>query len=427
MLAVVIDAALLRSPKRLALERELPQRVGLGVPFERRIRLSGPGAAFGLAVDGELREQFPDTVAVSADSELEGASAARARGAERDDPTGGPERFRSSATEPVELARNYAGAQRGRVVFGDVRVRLIGPLGLVARQARFSAEQVVAVEPPLTGLSRRLALVASERWRDLGLRAARRPGGATEFESLREYVSGDDVRSIDWKGFARRSAPLVREFQDERGQELLIAIDCGRAMMLCTALGAQRGWTKLDSALDAALQLAAVALRAGDRVGALAFDARTRAWVAPRRGTRQLQRLRETLFDLQPVRVASDLERALAELALRHRRSATVVILSDVADPLSVDDQRRALRAATRNHRLVFAALDDPDLRAVLERSDRDPLLVGAAERLLAERQASLAALARGGARVLSPIPAESAGPLIAAWLAERGRFVRRP
>ena len=158
----------------------------------------------------------------------------------------------------------------------------------------------MAVEPALANLKRTLVLAASERWEDLGARLMRRRGGETEFESLREYVHGDDVRRVDWMAFARRGKPMVRQYQVERGQELILLIDGGRRMRVTAAEGERAGWTKLDWALDAALELAAVALSKGDRVGAAAFRRGLATWVAPAKSGRQLTRLFQALFPLQP-------------------------------------------------------------------------------------------------------------------------------
>jgi uncharacterized protein (DUF58 family) len=188
--------------------------------------------------------------------------------------------------------------------------------------------------------------------------------------------------------------------------------------------GFEPGWSKLDHALDAALQLAAVALQEGDRVGLLAYDARVRTWVPPTRGPRAFPRLLDAAFALEAVPRESDLDRALSELSIRHRRRATLVVLTDVADPLSLGHQRAALARGARAHRVVFAALDDPGVRAAAE----DPTAPGpeatplraAALHEASERRRSLRRLAATGARVLDPVPAEAAGPLLAAWLEER-------
>jgi uncharacterized protein (DUF58 family) len=267
-----------------------------------------------------------------------------------------------------------------------------------------------------------LALAASDRWRDLGVRRLRRPGVSSEFESLREYVHGDEVRRVDWKASARRAKTMVRNYQLERGQELLILVDCGRRMRAAEAVGDKLGWTKLDWALDAALELAAVALSKGDRVGVAGFERELVAYVAPARGRRAQERLTQALFPLQPSTSEADLGRALKALAVRHRRRATVLVLSDVADPLSLEEQRTALAAASRRHRLVFAALDDPALRHAAEAYAEEPVTGAAALELAGERRRALRVLATSGARVLDALPAEAAAPLLAAWLEERRR-----
>ena len=223
----------------------------------------------------------------------------------------------------------------------------------------------------------------------------------------------------------------MRQFQVERGQELVLAIDCGRRMQATAAdpTGERRGgpgWTKLDHALDAALELAAVALQEGDRVGLVAYDAHVRAFLPPVRGPLAFGRLVDAVAALHPTPRESDLDRALTELAIRHRRAATLVVLSDVADPLSIGPQRAALARAARAHRVVFAALDDSDLRAVaagaLEPGPEGSPLRAAAVGELDDRRRALRQLAASGARVLSPLPAEAAGPLLTAWLDERRR-----
>jgi uncharacterized protein (DUF58 family) len=415
VLASLTDLALTPSPARLALTRFVDERVGLGREFERRVRVE-PGRGAGLVL--ELREEFAPALEVTA-REAGGASLAPPAGG--GDPTGGPDRLRLPRAGAAVLRRRYRSLGRGVQHLGDLRLRLRGPLGLIERQARLAGTQAIAVEPALLGLRRTLRLAASERWADLGVRRLRRKGGQTEFESLRDYVRGDDPRLVDWKAFARHGRPIVRELQEERGQELIVLIDVGRRMGATSAEDDLAGWSKLDHALDAGLELAAVALEAGDRVGMAAFDDRLRVFVAPARGRRQLGRLREAHFDLQPTRREADLARALRELSLQHRRRALLAVLSDLADPLSLPRQRRALRAGSRRHTIVLATLDDPSIRRAASRAGgAPPALRAAALESCAERARGVRDLRRTGARVLDSLPADAAGPLLGAWLDER-------
>jgi len=417
LLAMALDALLMGlawidfvrtpRPRSLRLERTLPARAGLGLDFKRRLRVEAPKRrAAGLAF--EIDEEFGQDLEVRSPASL-------------NDPSGGPDAGILPASGALELVRVYRSRVRGVHRIGHARVRISSPWRLWWRQERLGAEQTIEIEPPLTGLRRTLQLAESERWRDPGVRKLRRRGGQSEFESLREHVHGDDLRLVDWKAFAKRGRPIVRQYQEERGQELILMFDAGRRMSATSAAGELSGWSKLDHALDAGLQIAAVALRQGDRVGALAFDSVVRRWIPPMRSAAQQERLRDALFDLEACGEESDLERALRELGLRHRRRAYVVILSDVADPLSIARQQRALRAASRRHKVLFAALDDPALRATAQGSGTaDPLLRAAAFELMGERATSLRELGSQGVRVLDALPAEAAAPLLTAWLSMR-------
>jgi len=401
---VALDFVRAGDPARYVPRRSAPERVRLAQPFARTLALGGGRA--GLAF--ELHEEQPSTFEALADTEGEVVAA-----------PGACEQGRFDAGGAALLVRRYRPRRRGRFLLGDLRLRVRGPQGWVERQARFRGALALAVEPALLGLSETLRLAASERWQDLGVRTLRRFGGQTEFESLREFVRGDEVRRVDWKATARRAKPMVRTYQVERGQELVLLIDAGRRMRATDGAGAEAEWTKLDWALDAALQLAAVALRQGDRVGAAAFERGLVAYVPPGKGAKVQARLSGALFELQPSEREGDLGRALRELAVRHRRRATVLVVSDVADPLSLEEQRHALASAARHQRVIFAALDDPPLRAAAAGAS-DVVLRAAAQELAAERARGLRTLRQSGARVLDALPAEAAAPMLAAWLDER-------
>lgn len=453
----MFDALRTPDPARLDVRRRAHPRVGLGLDVVRTLRVDAGSTPRAAGLWFEADEEFPRSFEVRArtwladergglanlaDAPRSGTSpsAAPRSAVQRSlapqsvapragDPSGGPDGAHLSSAGPVDLVRTYRAHLRGVHALGRLRLRLRGRLGLVVRTALVHGAQPIEVEPALLTLRRNLKLAASERWRDLGVRTLRRRGGMLEFESLRELVTGDDVRSVDWKASARRARPIVRQYQEERGQEIVIAIDCGRRMGSTTSheIVAQRGvrvragTTKLDHALDAALQLCAIALQHGDRVGVLAFDDGVRAWIPARRNAAHQRRLRDALFALEPSERESDLERALRELALRHPRRALVLVLSDVADPLSLDRQRRALATASRRHRLVLAALDDPAPRVASAPESQAPAALRAvALAAEAERRAALRSLASARVRTLDAVPSELAGPLVATWLSER-------
>ena len=427
----IVDRLRTPSPSSFALDRDLPEGAGLSSEFERVVIISRE-RPLRRTVSLDLHEDFPDCF------EVIRRTSGELRVAPLDaDVSGGPDRVELEPGGVSEVRRTYKSSRRGRFRMGDLRLSVTGPMGLVVRQDRFAGSQLIVVESALANLRSTLALAASERWRDLGIRRRKRRGGQTEFESLRDYVRGDDVRLVDWKAFARRGKPTVRMYQEERGQELIVMFDCGRRMRSTatgTTASSESGtltntqWSKLDWGLDAGLQLAAVALQQGDRVGCVVFDDAVRAWVQPTRGKRQFTRIREAVYGFQPSRNETNLAGVLRELAVRHRRSATIAILSDVADPLSLADQKKALSSGSRRHRIVFACLDDPEVRHAAEGRDLgqltgglSPLAVQAsAMEAIEERRVSLRALSSTGVRILDALPAEAAGPLLTAWLDAR-------
>src|SRR5262249_46723014 len=150
------------------------------------------------------------------------------------------------------------------------------------------------VYPNLAALQRYHLLARTNRLGTMGIRKVRLRGGAWEFESLRDYVHGDDVRLMDWKATARRRKPIIRNQEAERNQTVLLLVDCGRLMN-----AEVDGVAKLDHAIHAALLLAHIALGRGDRVGLCTFSNRVHAWVAPRAHLAQMRLLTETLYNLR--------------------------------------------------------------------------------------------------------------------------------
>jgi uncharacterized protein (DUF58 family) len=228
-----------------------------------------------------------------------------------------------------------------------------------------------------------------------GQRRARPPGAATDPAGLRDYLPGDDARRINWKATARRDGPVTTELEAERGQQLMIALDCGRLM---TAPAGHL--TKHDHAVNAALLLAWVAQTQGDRVGLMTFGDRVETYLAPRRGLRQVNRLNETLYRVRAEYAEPEYGEALAYLARQVRGRSLVVVLTDVLDAeASSDLVAHALRLGVR-HRVLVVTMADPELLAALRRpvvTSRGAYEWAAAEELMGARRRAFETLQRGG------------------------------
>jgi uncharacterized protein (DUF58 family) len=304
---------------------------------------------------------------------------------------------------------------RGRYAWGPIFLRYRTVLGLWERAREEPAAGETRVYPNLAALERYHLLARSDRLAAMGIRRVRHRGGASEFESLREYAPGDDVRQVDWKATARRARLTVRHREAERNQTVLLLLDCGRLMN-----ATEDGVAKLDHAVNAALLLAHVALARGDRVGLCTFSNKVHAWLVPRGNLAQNKLVAETLYDLGGDFHETDHGRCLKFVAARHPKRALLVVLTDFVDATTAADMVAHVQLAARRHVVLFAALKD----AFLERAarstpetDRDGFRKAAAVDLLRERAEVLEKIRHAGGFVVDAEPGAITPPVINGYL----------
>ncbi|MFF5258611.1 DUF58 domain-containing protein [Actinomadura viridis] len=295
-----------------------------------------------------------------------------------------------------------------------VTIRSAGPLGLAARQLSRPAPWTVRVLPAFP--SRRHLPAKLSKLRQLtGQNVALVRGQGTEFDSLREYVDGDDVRSIDWRATARRADVVVRTWRPERDRRLLLVLDTGR-----TSAGRVGDIPRLDCSMDAALLLGALASRAGDRVDLLAYDRRVRARVEGASRTDLLPAMVQALAPLEPELIECDAAGMVSTLMARVRQRCLIVLLTELNTAALEEGLLPLLPQLTARHLVVLAAVGDPrvgemaaargDLAAVYD--------AAAAERARAERRRLTAELRAHGVEVVDAPPDEIAPALADAYLA---------
>lgn len=306
-------------------------------------------------------------------------------------------------------------SRRGLFYWGAIQLRYRSLLGLWELQKTIDAPEQARVYPNLASLYRYALLARTNRLATLGIRRVRLRGGAWEFESLRDYVSGDDVRLLDWKASARRRKLIVRNQEAERNQTVLLLLDCGRLMN--AEVG---GSAKLEYAVNTALILAHVALARGDRVGLCTFSHRVHSWVAPRPHLAHMHLITEALFNQQGNFSETDHARCLRLLASRHRKRALLVVLTDFVDAESGSEMIAHLQQASRRHLVLFTAFKDPHLGEAAHdrpRSTLEGFRKAAATDLLHERRQVLEQLRQMGAHVLDVEPAGVTPPLLNRYL----------
>jgi uncharacterized protein (DUF58 family) len=295
-----------------------------------------------------------------------------------------------------------------------VTVRSFGPLGLAARQRGRRLPWTVRVLPPFRSRRYLPGMLAQLRELD-GQHRAVRPGQGSEFDSLREYVIGDDVRSIDWRSSARRRDVLVRTWRPERDRRIVFVLDTGR-----TAAGRVAGYPRLDTAMDAVQLLTALASQAGDRVDLIAADQRIRARVLGPSRTTALASVTDALATLQPELTETDWRLVAATVLGHARRRCLVVLLTDLN--FSVD-RLPELRALTARHELLAGAVADPRLAELAAGRGDAPSVyaAAAAARALSQRATVAAQLTRLGATIVDVPPDRFPAALADAYITLKG------
>jgi uncharacterized protein (DUF58 family) len=373
---IVVDVALAPSIRRLVLRREGERAVRLGEPAAVSLLIANPSSR---RVRGRLRDAWPPSAGAVEDRH----------------PIAIPAGERRRVTTILVPTR------RGDRPAARVTIRALGPLGLAGRQGSHVVPWSVRVLPPFA--SRRHLPGKLARLRQLdGRTAVLVRGQGTEFDSLREYVPGDDVRSIDWRATARAADVVVRTWRPERDRQIVLVLDTGR-----TSAGRVGDAPRLDVAMDAALLLAALAARAGDRVDLLAYDRRLRAAVQGATATDLLPSLVTAMAPLEPELVESDAHGLVSMLLTRAPRRSLIVLFTGLDTAAIEEGLLPMLPALTRRHQVLIAAVADPQVEQMAVGRGNLEAVYGAAaaERARAERRRVIAALSHRGVEVVDAPP----------------------
>ncbi len=415
---------------------------GLAAPLALLLAVTDPGAwvvapalaaalIFLVAIDGLFAGRLIDlTVAAPAESEvgeplvlcvvatLAGGRPAGAEAAVALDPRLAP--GGRLVLQLVPDAGDWRGeahlvpTRRGPGSIDRIWLRWTGPLGLGARQRCRAVDTSVRVRPSLAA-ARSPALHAFLRESEPGLIARRIRGEGTHFEALAEYHPGMDRRRIDWKSSARHARLQAREYEVERNNQIVFAIDCGRAM--CEPVG---GLPRLDRAVSAALAAAFVALKGGDRAALFAFAARPEIATPFAAGTRGFLGLQSAAAQLDYHAQEPNFTLALATLAGRLQRRSLIVVFSDFTDPTSAELMVEAIGRLLARHLVLFVTMADEELETLVADVPADlPRVARAvnAQALLHQRQLVMARLQHLGVMVIEAPYQQIGTRLIDAYL----------
>ena len=401
LLAVAADFVLLPTRRSLSVVRAFPARAGLGETVHGSYELSSRWRWPAIAT---LRDELP--------AALTGHSAHVVT--------------LLHPSSRVELAASVVPMARGEHVLGRIALVTHSRLGLLGTRDVFAPDDHLLVVPSIANVRRFRLLAIQHRLQSAGVRVLKRRGDGRAFAGLREYVPGDDPRHMDWKATGRRGKHIVREYSVEQSQSVFALIEAGRSM---TQLAG--AFSRFEHAISAALVLTDVAATTGDRVGALIFDDRVRAFVPAQRGKAALAAIRNALIPVRPTMTEPDYAGAFRHLATHQRRRALIVFFTDAID---IRASRALIAYVTRGaarHLVVVVALRNDALFAAAElrplpgvrEKELGLFESAAAEELISARREALERMRRAGVTVLDVSPQAMTAAVINRYLAikERG------
>lgn len=351
-------------PAEFSVRREFEKRFAIGdeSPIKLRIENASP-RDFRL----KIKDEFPPEMILGDVREAE---------------------FNVEAQTSVDFVYKLTALNRGKYHFGVIAVRFLSRLGLVWCQTALGKSESVKVYPNM----RRAREMALKALGAISFQAVQRKavlrGEGRDFESMRDYVRGDELRHISWTATARRSKLTTRQYQIERDQTILIALDAGRLMT-----GRIADETKFDTAIHASLALMAAASRGGDNCGLMVFGRKVRKYLPPQKGIRYLDAVLEALHNLEPEMIEPSYSRAFQFISANSKKRSFVVILTDLVDKESSKELISSLKLLRPRHLPLVVTIGDRDLNhAVSEKPKeiKDVFTQSAAEEIIYQRESAL-------------------------------------
>jgi uncharacterized protein (DUF58 family) len=392
----IFDSTNSKLPAKVLMERHFGGRFAVGAETEVRVEIANHTSR---DISLVVKDEYPPQM------KLSGAREGRVN---------------VDAQTSAALVYGLTPPKRGRFEFGCVGIRYLSRWRLVWSQTRVGQPVAVKVYP-------NMRRAREAELRALGARsfvAARRKsqwrGEGRDFESLRDYVLGDEMRHISWTATARRGRLVTRQYQMERDQTILIALDAGRLM---TARIERE--TKLDSAVHAALALMSAAARAGDNAGLLVFGRRIQAYLPPKRGAEHLDAALEALHAIEPEMIEPSYSRAFEFIAANSRRRSLVVVITDLVDEEGSRELLSSLKLLRPRHLPLVVTIADRDLKAVVRESpenEREMFTQSVAEEIMHLREAALRLVESQGGLALDVTAAVLAPKLLETYLRVKER-----
>ena len=374
-----VDYQLSEKPAAFRVERQMEERFAMGAENEVRIKISNRSRR---RISFIVKDEYPPQMELISPREAQ-------------------------LTIPAGRSRawryNLLPTARGKYNFGNTVIRFRTRFGLLWRQVTYPTVIDVKVYPDIREARKHELYAHRNRRPEPGLRRMRVRGQGREFESLREFVIGDEIRHISWPATARRGKVITRQYTIERSQNIVVLLDTGRLMT--ARIGKL---SKLDHAVNATLSIAYVAAAGGDNVGLVAFSRRVVSYLPPRRGRDQINLLMEALYNLEPQMIEPSYKRAFNFFGANCKRRSLVVILTDLIDRDASAELLAHTSQLIPRHLPLIITIGDTDLRELVRETPAvagDVYRQAVAEEILNQREEALMRIRHAGGLALD-VPA---------------------
>ena len=374
----------------IVVSREISRTCSLGVPVDSSLTIEN---RTGVTLIGEARDDLPDEFQTTPDQHA----------------------LRLPAMGRVTFARKLTPGRRGAFRLQYAYLRFFSPLRLWQRYQQFDLPSELNVYPDMKQLSDYALLARTNRLSLIGVRKTRRIGQDSDFERLRDYSRDDNFRHIDWRSTAKRNKLTVRQFQSDQSQRVIFLLDCGRMMT-----NTRDGYSLLDHALNSALMMAYVALHQGDAVGMLCFSDSVHAYIPPRGGKSQMNRLIHAGFDQFPRMVESRYDQAFLYLSNHCKRRSLVVLATNIIDEVNATAVTDYLGNINGQHLPMGVILRDRTIFDAADSPDGGPMNMyraAAAADILVWRDQVLRDLEHRGVLLVDTFPDQLTAPLVNSYL----------
>jgi uncharacterized protein (DUF58 family) len=253
--------------------------------------------------------------------------------------------------------------KRGEYDFGAVNIYTRSPIGFISKRFRFSQDMIVPVYPSFIQMRKYELLAISNQLRDSGIKKIRRIGNNSEFEQIKEYVSGDDYRTINWKATARKNKLMINQFQDEKSQQVYSVIDMGRVMRMPF-----EGLSLLDYAINASLVISNIAMLKQDKAGIITFSHKVQTILPADRRNAQLQKILEVLYNQKTGYLESNYENLYASIKTKINQRSLLLLYTNFESLSGLQRQLKYFRKIAKDHLLVVIFFENTELRSFLDK-----------------------------------------------------------